>query len=38
MQGKKFQEGDITAEQLREVETREIKRVVDKQIEVGLEL
>jgi 5-methyltetrahydropteroyltriglutamate--homocysteine methyltransferase len=35
---KKFQEGDITAEQLREVETREIKRVVDKQIEIGLEL
>src|SRR6185312_8338700 len=35
---KKYQEGDITTEQLREVETREIKRVVDKQIEVGLEL
>lgn len=35
---KKYQEGDITAEQLREVETIEIKRIVDKQIEVGLEL
>ena len=34
----KFQEGDITAEQLREIETTEIKRIVDKQIEVGLEL
>jgi len=34
----KFKEGDITAEKLREVETREIKRIVDKQIEVGLEL
>ena len=35
---KKFSEGEITAEQLREVETTEIKRVVDKQIEIGLEL
>ncbi|UJL47708.1 5-methyltetrahydropteroyltriglutamate--homocysteine S-methyltransferase [Virgibacillus sp. NKC19-16] len=34
---KEFQEGNITAEQLREVETKEIKRIVDKQIEVGLE-
>ena len=34
---KEFQEGKITAEQLREVETTEIKRIVDKQIEVGLE-
>ena len=35
---KEFKEGTITAEQLREVETGEIKRIVDKQIEVGLEL
>ena len=34
----KFKEGEITANQLREVETKEIKRIVDKQIEVGLEL
>ncbi|WP_138419913.1 5-methyltetrahydropteroyltriglutamate--homocysteine S-methyltransferase [Aquibacillus sediminis] len=34
---KDFQEGTISAEQLREVETKEIKRIVDKQIEVGLE-
>ena len=34
---KEFKEGTITAEQLREVETKEIKRIVDKQIEVGLE-
>ncbi|WP_188456981.1 5-methyltetrahydropteroyltriglutamate--homocysteine S-methyltransferase [Virgibacillus oceani] len=33
---KKFKEGTITAEQLRKVETQEIKRIVDKQIEVGL--
>lgn len=33
---KEFKEGIITAEQLREVETTEIKRIVDKQIEVGL--
>ena len=32
-----FKDGKITADQLREVETKEIKRVVDKQIEVGLE-
>ncbi|MFJ7977142.1 5-methyltetrahydropteroyltriglutamate--homocysteine S-methyltransferase [Peribacillus sp. NPDC096379] len=35
---KDFKEGTITAEQLREVETKEIKRIVDKQIEVGLKL
>ncbi|ASN03582.1 5-methyltetrahydropteroyltriglutamate--homocysteine S-methyltransferase [Virgibacillus necropolis] len=35
---KEFKEGTITAEQLREVETKEIKRIVDKQIEIGLEL
>ncbi|MCG7335221.1 5-methyltetrahydropteroyltriglutamate--homocysteine S-methyltransferase [Sporosarcina sp. ACRSM] len=35
---KEFKEGKITAEQLREVETQEIKRIVDKQIEVGLEV
>ncbi|MFJ7935332.1 5-methyltetrahydropteroyltriglutamate--homocysteine S-methyltransferase [Sporosarcina sp. NPDC096371] len=35
---KEFKEGAITAQQLREVETQEIKRIVDKQIEVGLEL
>lgn len=34
---KNFKEGTITAKQLREVETSEIKRIVDKQIEVGLE-
>ncbi|TWT07827.1 5-methyltetrahydropteroyltriglutamate--homocysteine S-methyltransferase [Planococcus sp. CPCC 101016] len=33
---KDFKEGKITAEQLREVETTEIKHIVDKQIEVGL--
>ncbi len=33
---KEFKEGSITAEQLREIETTEIKRIVDKQIEVGL--
>ncbi|GGH84673.1 methionine synthase II (cobalamin-independent) [Pullulanibacillus pueri] len=32
-----FQEGRITKEQLREVENKEIKRIVDKQIEIGLE-
>ncbi|MDE0582473.1 5-methyltetrahydropteroyltriglutamate--homocysteine S-methyltransferase [Planococcus sp. A6] len=31
-----FKEGTITSEQLREIETTEIKRIVDKQIEVGL--
>ncbi len=35
---KDFKEGKITAAELREVETKEIKRIVDKQIEVGLEL
>lgn len=33
---KEFKEGSITAEQLREIETKEIKHIVDKQIEVGL--
>ena len=33
---KDLKEGKITAEQLREVETTEIKHIVDKQIEVGL--
>lgn len=33
---KEFKEGVITAEQLREIETEEIKRIVDKQIEIGL--
>ncbi|MFC3039461.1 5-methyltetrahydropteroyltriglutamate--homocysteine S-methyltransferase [Virgibacillus xinjiangensis] len=32
-----YKEGKISAEALREVETKEIKRIVDKQIEVGLE-
>ena len=32
-----YKDGKITAEQLREVETQEIKRIVDKQIEVGLQ-
>ena len=35
---KEFKEGTITAAQLREVETKEIKRIVNKQVEVGLEL
>lgn len=35
---KLFADDEITAEQLRKVETEEIKRIVDKQIEVGLEL
>ncbi|WP_400246648.1 5-methyltetrahydropteroyltriglutamate--homocysteine S-methyltransferase [Niallia sp. JL1B1071] len=34
---KKFADGVITAEELRAVETEEIKRIVDKQIEVGLQ-
>ncbi|AXI08618.1 5-methyltetrahydropteroyltriglutamate--homocysteine S-methyltransferase [Oceanobacillus sp. 143] len=34
----KFNEGKISAEALREIETEEIKRIVDKQIEIGLEL
>ncbi|WP_100011311.1 5-methyltetrahydropteroyltriglutamate--homocysteine S-methyltransferase [Lentibacillus sediminis] len=33
---KEFKEGTISPEQLREIETAEIKRIVDKQIEVGL--
>lgn len=32
-----FKEGTITASQLREIETAEIKRIVDKQIEIGLD-
>lgn len=32
-----YQYGTITYDQLREIETEEIKRIVDKQIEVGLE-
>ncbi|KAB8127471.1 5-methyltetrahydropteroyltriglutamate--homocysteine S-methyltransferase [Gracilibacillus oryzae] len=35
---KDFQEGSISAEQLREVENKAIAHIVDKQIEVGLEL
>lgn len=31
-----FKEGGISAEQLRDIETKEIARIVDKQIEVGL--
>ncbi|UJL47470.1 5-methyltetrahydropteroyltriglutamate--homocysteine S-methyltransferase [Virgibacillus sp. NKC19-16] len=34
---KNFKEGNITAEKLREVEISEIKRIVDKQIEIGLQ-
>lgn len=34
---KAFKDGQISAEDLRTVETEEIKRIVDKQIEVGLE-
>ena len=34
---KDYKEGKLTAEQLREVENKEIKRIVDKQIEVGLQ-
>lgn len=33
-----FKEGQISKQDLREIETTEIKRIVDKQIEVGLEL
>ncbi|UFT98052.1 5-methyltetrahydropteroyltriglutamate--homocysteine S-methyltransferase [Radiobacillus kanasensis] len=33
-----YKQGEISEHQLREVETKEIKRIVDKQIEVGLEL
>lgn len=35
---KEYKEGTITADQLRKVETKEIKRVVDKQIELSLEV
>ncbi|MGG3555543.1 5-methyltetrahydropteroyltriglutamate--homocysteine S-methyltransferase [Peribacillus frigoritolerans] len=34
---KDFKDGTISAERLREIETEEINRIVDKQIEVGLE-
>ncbi|WP_077625100.1 5-methyltetrahydropteroyltriglutamate--homocysteine S-methyltransferase [Sediminibacillus massiliensis] len=34
---KDFQAGDISAEQLHDIETEEIKKIVDKQIEVGLQ-
>jgi 5-methyltetrahydropteroyltriglutamate--homocysteine methyltransferase len=34
---KAFKEGTINAEELRKVETKEIKRIVDKQIEIGLQ-
>ncbi|WP_407270307.1 5-methyltetrahydropteroyltriglutamate--homocysteine S-methyltransferase [Radiobacillus sp. PE A8.2] len=34
---KQFAEGIISATQLHDIETKEIKRIVDKQIEVGLE-
>ncbi|WP_164669719.1 5-methyltetrahydropteroyltriglutamate--homocysteine S-methyltransferase [Virgibacillus doumboii] len=34
---KEFKEGNLTAAQLREVENKEIERIVDKQIELGLE-
>src|SRR5699024_12854864 len=34
---KDFNENNITAEELYNIETEEIKRIVDKQIEVGLE-
>lgn len=33
---KDYKEGTITAEQLRAIENQEIKRIVDKQVEVGL--
>src|SRR5699024_5139032 len=35
---KAFKEGTINQEQLRLVETQEIRRIVDKQIEAGMEL
>ncbi|MDI2586331.1 5-methyltetrahydropteroyltriglutamate--homocysteine S-methyltransferase [Psychrobacillus sp. NEAU-3TGS] len=35
---KDFKAGTIRREQLKEIETKEIKRIVDKQLEVGLEL
>ncbi|WEG11137.1 5-methyltetrahydropteroyltriglutamate--homocysteine S-methyltransferase [Pullulanibacillus sp. KACC 23026] len=34
---KDYSEGTITAEELRQIEDQEIKRIVDKQIEVGLQ-
>src|SRR5699024_5872624 len=35
---KNFKKGHITAEDLREVENKEIKRIVDKQIDLGLQV
>ncbi|MFC7063161.1 5-methyltetrahydropteroyltriglutamate--homocysteine S-methyltransferase [Halobacillus seohaensis] len=35
---KEFKEGEISADELREVETKEIQRIVDKQIEIGLDV
>ncbi|MGE7880248.1 5-methyltetrahydropteroyltriglutamate--homocysteine S-methyltransferase [Peribacillus muralis] len=35
---KQCKDGDLSAGRLREIETEEIKRIVDKQIEVGLEV
>lgn len=32
-----FEQGKISAEDLREIETQEIKRIVDKQLEIGLQ-
>ncbi|GAB3808335.1 hypothetical protein GCM10028868_38390 [Virgibacillus kimchii] len=34
---KDYQKGSISAEKLREIETEEIKKIINKQIEVGLE-
>ncbi|UPG63951.1 5-methyltetrahydropteroyltriglutamate--homocysteine S-methyltransferase [Metabacillus endolithicus] len=34
---KDFQEGNLTSEQLHKIESEEIKKIVDKQIEVGLQ-
>jgi 5-methyltetrahydropteroyltriglutamate--homocysteine methyltransferase len=34
---KEFQEGSLSSQELHEIETEEIKRIVDKQIEVGLQ-
>jgi 5-methyltetrahydropteroyltriglutamate--homocysteine methyltransferase len=34
---KEFQEGSLSSEELHSIETEEIKRIVDKQIEVGLQ-
>jgi len=35
---KEFKEGKLSAEELYDVETKEIKRIIDKQIEIGLDL